>query len=352
MTKWRQLAIDAGMGFFRTSGAYRLAEPYTRGIGAILMFHRVRPRLEQAFEPNQPLEITPEFLNSTLTRLRERGVEILSIDAALARLRSGEQGGPSFAVLTFDDGYRDLVEHALPILERHRAPFVSYVTAGFADGSARLWWVELEEAIRRLGRLDVVTGGRRLSCEAGSAEEKRLAFADIYARLRAGGEEELIRVVTTLAAEAKLEALSLTKRLCLGWNELRALARHELATIGAHSATHPRLAKLDSSSAISEMAECRRRIESELGVAPAHFCYPIGDPTSAGRREFHLAEALGFSSAVTTRPGMLFPEHGDHLFALPRLSINGRHQSLAALDVLLSGAPFALMNGGRRVLAA
>lgn len=352
MAKWRQLAIDAGMGFFRASGAYRLAEPYTRGLGAVLMFHRVRPRLEQAFEPNQPLEITPEFLNAALTRLSQRGVDIVSLDAALTRLRDGERGARPFVVLTFDDGYRDLVEHALPILERHRAPFVSYVTAGFAEASARLWWVELEEAIRRLARFDVVAGGRRFLRESASADEKWSVFAELYGQLRAGGEEELLRVVTALGAQARLEPLALTRRLCLGWDELRVLARHELATIGAHSLTHARLAKLDWASAIAEMTQSRERIEAELGVVAAHFCYPVGDPTSAGRREFELASALGFTSAVTTRPGMIFPEHSDHLFALPRLSINGRHQSLSALDVLLSGAPFALMNGGRRVLAA
>ncbi|WP_036290591.1 polysaccharide deacetylase family protein [Methylosinus sp. PW1] len=345
------MAIEAGMEFFRASGAHRLAEPYTRGLGAILMFHRVRPRLEQAFEPNQPLEITPEFLNALIARLRQRGVEIVSLETALARLRAGEAGAP-FAVLTFDDGYRDFVEHALPALERHNAPFTLYLTAGYADASARLWWVELEEAIRRLDRLDVIAGGKRICCAAATATQKRLAFAEVYAQLRAGDEAELLRVVTALSAEACIEPHALTRRLCLGWNELRALSAHALATIGAHSVTHARLAKVDCAAAIYEMAESRLRIESELQRPVPHFCYPVGDPTSAARREFELAARLGFASAVTTRPGMIFPEHREHLMALPRLSVNGRHQSLAALDILMSGAPFVLMNAGRRVAAA
>jgi peptidoglycan/xylan/chitin deacetylase (PgdA/CDA1 family) len=99
------------------------------------------------------------------------------------------------------------------------------------------------------------------------------------------------------------------------------------------------------------MTESRARIAQMTGVNPRHFCYPVGDPGSAAAREFALAEELGFESAVTTRPGMLFTEHGGHLHALPRLSVNGRHQSLAALEILLSGAPFALLNRGRRVVA-
>ena len=78
----------------------------------------------------------------------------------------------------------------------------------------------------------------------------------------------------------------------------------------------------------------------------------MGDPGSAGPREFAAVAQLGFASAVMTRPGMVFTEHGAHLHALPRLSINGNWQDRAALEVLLSGAPFAVWNRGQRVDAA
>ena len=78
----------------------------------------------------------------------------------------------------------------------------------------------------------------------------------------------------------------------------------------------------------------------------------MGDATSAGPREFALAQTLGFATAVTTRPGVLFPEHREHLTALPRVSLNGHFQAMRFIDVFLSGAPFALSSGFRRVDAA
>jgi peptidoglycan/xylan/chitin deacetylase (PgdA/CDA1 family) len=93
-------------------------------------------------------------------------------------------------------------------------------------------------------------------------------------------------------------------------------------------------------------------IENELGVSPVHFAYPVGDGTSAATREFETAAKVGFRTAVTTRPGVLFADHADYLTALPRISVNGGFQRLRYLDVLLSGAPTALMNGFRRVDAA
>ena len=97
-----------------------------------------------------------------------------------------------------------------------------------------------------------------------------------------------------------------------------------------------------------ELAESRRIIEAHIGKAAPHLAYPVGDRSSAGPREFQIAQELGFASAVTTRPGMIFPQHKDQLMALPRLSINGNWQSLDAVEILLSGAPFALWNLAKR----
>jgi peptidoglycan/xylan/chitin deacetylase (PgdA/CDA1 family) len=112
------------------------------------------------------------------------------------------------------------------------------------------------------------------------------------------------------------------------------------------------LAKHSEDFVRSELTESRARIEEAIGRPARHLAYPVGDPTSAGPREFALAREIGFASAVTTRPGMIFREHAAHATALPRLSVNGRYQSLDMLDILLSGAPFALWNRGRRVNAA
>ncbi len=73
---------------------------------------------------------------------------------------------------------------------------------------------------------------------------------------------------------------------------------------------------------------------------------------AAGPREFALARELGFKTAVTTRPGVLFPEHRERLMALPRISLNGEFQRLRYLKVLTSGAATALWNRFQRVDAA
>lgn len=138
----------------------------------------------------------------------------------------------------------------------------------------------------------------------------------------------------------------------MDWEEILRLSRHPLATIGAHTLTHPRLAKLDAASMVAELDQSRHAIEARIGKNVRHLAYPVGDSTSAGPREFAAAASLGFTSAVTTRPGLIYAKHADHLTALPRLSVNGNWQDLRNIEVLLSGAAFALWNRGRRINAA
>jgi peptidoglycan/xylan/chitin deacetylase (PgdA/CDA1 family) len=123
-------------------------------------------------------------------------------------------------------------------------------------------------------------------------------------------------------------------------------------TVGAHSITHCNLARQTETIASHEMATSRARIESVLQRPVLHLAYPYGDKIAAGAREFALAHAAGFKTAVTTRPGMIFPENAGHMTAMPRVSLNGNYQDARILPVLTSGAATAMWNGFRRVDAA
>lgn len=343
--------IRLGFASFRATGLHRLASPLTQGRGVILMLHHVRPWRPPTpgFTPNRGLEITPEFLEEALKTVRRAGFEFVTMDEALRRLA---EGGAPFAALTFDDGCRDLRDFALPILERWQAPFTAYIATGYAGRSARLWWLELEEAVRRLDRIEIAAPDFAAALPSGSAAEKTAAFDHLYWRLRGGDEERLLRVIGDLAARAKVDGAAMVEQLCFDWAELAELSRHPLATIGAHTIHHRMLAKWPDDAARREMAASKADLETALGREIRHFAYPVGDPTSAGRREFALAREIGFASAVTTRPGMLFDEHRGHETALPRLSVSGAWQDVGYLEVLLSGAPFALWNRGRRLNVA
>lgn len=345
----RHRLFAAGFRAIATSRADLWLGPVARGRGLILTFHHVRPGDPGAYAPNSLLTITPDFLDRTLRLVRARGFEIIGLDAVPERLASG---APPFVVLTFDDGYRDNAEHAAPILRRHGVPWTLFVTSDFASGRGRLWWLELERAIHRLDRVRIAERTAVIDLPARDAMEKSHAFAVVYRSLRSGPEARLLSAIADLCGEAGIAPGTLAAELCLTWSELRDLGRDGSVTFGAHTVSHPMLAKHDAATARREMADGRTRIEAELNRPVTHLSYPVGDPTSAGARDFAIARDLDFATAMTTRPGHLFAGHAAHLHALPRVSVNGHHQTEAALSALLSGVPFLAWNRGRRLNVA
>jgi peptidoglycan/xylan/chitin deacetylase (PgdA/CDA1 family) len=298
------------------------------------------------------LEVTPTFLEDVVLKLRRSGVEIVTLDEMHRRLIEREFRR-RFVCLTFDDGYRDNKEWAYPILKRHKVPFAIYVPTSFPDQLGDLWWLVLERVIAENDRITAVIDSEDRVFDCRTPEGKRAAYEFIYWRLRSlETERELRTAINDLAARYRLDASRFSRDLCMTWDELRELAADPLVTIGAHTVNHIMLRKASDAVARREMKGSADVIEAALGKRPAHFSYPVGDATSAGPREFAIAKELGFKTAVTTRPGVLFPEHGQHLTALPRISLNGEFQRLRYFNVLVSGAATAVWNGFRRVDAA
>ncbi len=352
MKPLRDTVIRAGLEALYFSGAHRWLRPVTAGMGAIFMLHHVRPARGGAFQPNRHLEITPEFLDATLAHVRDCGIDIVTLDEARRRLMAGD-GARRFACFTFDDGYRDNRDHALPVMRAHGAPFTVYVAADFAEGCGRLWWVALERVLARADAIEIEREGGALRFGTGDAAAKQAAFRAVHGWLRTLADDRAVQdAVSLLCARHGIDDAAIARELCMSWDELKAFAADPLVTIGAHTLSHCNLARESEAQAGREMADSRARIEAALERPVSHFAYPYGDRDAAAAREFALAARLGFATAVTTRPGMLFAENAAHPTALPRVSLNGNYQNARFLAVLTSGAATALWNGFRRADAA
>ena len=91
-------------------------------------------------------------------------------------------------------------------------------------------------------------------------------------------------------------------------------------------------------------------LQAQLGEEPRHLAYPYGYASAVGCREVGFARDAGYASAVTTRHGVLRAEHSGFLHALPRISVNGRYQSVAHIRTMLSGVTTPLANAGKMVV--
>jgi peptidoglycan/xylan/chitin deacetylase (PgdA/CDA1 family) len=352
MKQIRNHVIRAGLEALYVTRAHYLLRPIFAGVGGIFMLHHVRPHRDAAFQPNHHLEITPEFLHATLNHLRACGIDIVTVDEMHRRLVARDFGR-RFACFTFDDGYRDNRDFALPVMREFDAPFTVYVASDFAEGTGRLWWVALEMVVARASSIEIDIGGACLRLDAGTVEAKQAAFDRLHDLMRALPDEQVLRDrMSALCARYDVDEHAISRDLCMSWEELATFADDPLVTIGAHTIGHCNLAQQTEDVALDEIATSRARIGARLRRPVQHFAYPYGDRMAAGPREFALARAAGFKTAVTTRPGMIFPGCADHLTALPRVSLNGNYQDRRILPVLTSGAATAMWNGFRRIDAA
>ncbi|HEU5017709.1 MAG TPA: polysaccharide deacetylase family protein, partial [Pseudolabrys sp.] len=313
----------------------------------------VRPPRADAFQPNRLLEVGPDFFEHMLRRLASSRFDVISLDEMHRRLLAGDTDR-RFLCITFDDGYKDIKQWAYPLLKKYALPFALYIPTSFPDRLGELWWLALEAVIAHNNRVVLAMDGKDRCFECLTSAQKWEAYDEIYRYLRRmTTEEKLRRTVRDLCARYHVDMAAFCRDLCMSWPEIAEMAADPLVTIGAHTVSHSMLMKIPDDAAVcAEMEQSRAVIDAALSARPQHLAYPVGDPTSAGPREFGIAAALGFKTAVTTRPGVLFEAHREHLTALPRISVNGEFQRRRYLEVLMSGAATAMWNGFRRVNAA
>ncbi len=315
-----------------------------QGKGSIFCLHHVCPGggLQSGFAPNSKLEVTPEFLEQIILLVRKRGLETISMADAIERIKKPIQ--KPFAVFTLDDGYKDNQIYGQPIFDRLNCPYTVFVTPKIVDGSSELWWRALEKIITNNHSVSVSIVGQKHDLETQSEAQKKYAWNVLSVAMAAMPELEQRALIQDLAKRYSIDLKQLCLSVAMTWDELRKLNLDPLCTIGAHTMNHYSVKKLTDEQCKFELEQSKHLIERELGESVQFFAYPYGDEPAAGPRDFMLAERAGYEASVTTRKGVVFDGHKNHLQALPRIMVSGRYQKLRYIDALISGAPTALLN--------
>ena len=346
--------FKTSLEFLYYSGAAKALRPIFGGLGAIFMMHHVRPGGGQrmGFAPNAGLEVTPDFLDAVISFAKLRGYDPVSMAEAVRRIRQNNPEKKPFVVFTLDDAYRDNLVHARPVFRKHQCPFTIFASPAIQDGTCELWWRGLEAVIAGNTRVNAGIGSSKLHLDTVSDSQKKAAWLQLYWPVRQLPQKQQRAWIREFCETNRVDLGAICRAEAMTWSELREISKDPLCTIGAHTVNHYAVAQLSEADARFEFVESRRRLAKELGEEPTFFAYPYGDVSSASSRDFKLAANAGYEAAVTTRKGLIFSGHRDHLTALPRLSLAGEFQKLRYVDVLLSGSAFALWNGFRQLNVA
>ena len=282
----------------------------------VLIFHRVLPEPDPLF----PGEVDAARFDELLGWVKS-WFNVLPLDEAARRLQEGSLPARA-TVLTFDDGYADNHDVALPLLQKHGLPCSFFVATGFLDGG-RMWNDTLIEAVRRsaLPQLDLRgladVRGEDLGVQTlGDTPGRRTTLGRLIGRVKYLPPEPRQACVDAIAARAEVV---LPGDLMMTGAQVQALHRAGMQ-IGAHTVSHPILATLDASQAADEISRSRDRLEALLGEKVGLFAYPNGKPGTDYLPEVHpqLVRELGFDAAVSTAWGA--SRRGDDVFQIKRFT--------------------------------
>jgi peptidoglycan/xylan/chitin deacetylase (PgdA/CDA1 family) len=287
-----------------------LADKVTSRRVSILIFHRVLPR---------PDPIFPGEMDATrfdrLMGIVARAFNVLTLGQALA-LRAEGRLPPRALVITFDDGYADNAEVALPILRRHGLRATFFVSTGFLDGG-RMWNDTVIESVRASARpildLDRFNLG---SQPVGTFAQKRAAIELLLPKLKYMSLIEREKALTELREVVGSRAPS--HDLMMSTEQVRQLHRAGME-IGGHTVHHPILRVLPDAEARAEIAEGRERLQEIIDAPVSVFAYPNGRPgQDYDARHVDMVRRMGFAGAVSTSSGVALGTDG--AFELPRFT--------------------------------
>lgn len=314
------------------SGLSRALAFRYRGRGIIFALHSVVD--DDAFHPDHTLRCPVGKLAWALRWLKRQQLDFITLDQAVERLNA--PAAKPFVAFTFDDGFADNLTKALPVMEKFAAPFTVYVPTGMIARDIDAWWFGVAALVRSRDRVELPGLGR---FECSDRAGKQRAYSAIETAIHK--DFALLPAVREAIKAAGIEIPTLVDREALTEGQLRILSSHSLVAIGGHTTTHANLARVPAATVRVEMADNRKFLEDLIEEPVVHNAYPFGHAGACGVREAEISRSVGFRTAVTTRAGMVFPEHRDHLHELPRVCLT-RNESVSTLHCKINGLSRAI----------
>ncbi|MCY4756637.1 polysaccharide deacetylase family protein [Pelomonas aquatica] len=282
----------------------------------VLIFHRVLREPDPLF----PDEVDAARFDELLAWVKS-WFNVLPLDTAIRQLHEGCLPARA-AALSFDDGYADNHDIALPLLLKHGLSCSFFIATGFLDGG-RMWNDTLIESVRlsSLSMLDL----RGLADGRGEDLGQHALGDDDCRRAALGRLVERVKYLPPAPRQACVDAIAMRAEvkppddLMMSSEQVRGLQRAGMQ-IGAHTVSHPILAKLDALKAADEIVGSRNQLQALLRERVGLFAYPNGKPGTDYLPDVHpaLVREFGFDAAVSTR--WATARRGDDVFQIPRFT--------------------------------
>jgi peptidoglycan/xylan/chitin deacetylase (PgdA/CDA1 family) len=298
----------------------------------VLTYHRIAvPGVSTNPFYDPVISATPEAFEAQLRSLAHRfrvvNLDEILNDAAGSALASGKPA----ALVTFDDGYRDNHDAALPILRKLGVPATFFIPTGFLEEATVPWWDQVAYIIKHtsvdkmeLPRAPGDPAPMVIALGPEPTDAARTAAVMTVIRQFLDGaipDQEWFLAQLGRRAGVPVDVNALSKNMFMCWDHLRELAGAGMS-IGSHGHSHRALGMLDEEAQRRDLRESRDRLEAELGRGVAALAYPYGWPGTFTATTGRLAAEAGYRLAFSSLEGVNHPGGDDFApMALRRLNV-------------------------------
>ncbi|MEX1058093.1 MAG: polysaccharide deacetylase family protein [Natronospirillum sp.] len=264
----------------------------------ILMYHRVLPKSDTRYALEEPgMVVTPETLDLHL-RIIKKNFTVVSLSAWLQQAQQGHALPSHACAVTFDDGWRDNHEHALPLLKQHRVPATLFVVADKVGTDFRFWPNIISELVAQnsptLAQHALFNDAAQLARNGFTRD----GIAHVIDQLKAHSEAELFAALEGIGWQSAIHS---GQPALMSWPQVKDMQGSGLIEIGSHTATHQRLSTgLNPKILEQEIAGSRTTLEHRMNLPVSLFCFPNGDYDSATLKRVQDT----YKAAVTTQHGI------------------------------------------------
>jgi peptidoglycan/xylan/chitin deacetylase (PgdA/CDA1 family) len=234
-----------------------------------------------------------------LKRLKQIAT-VVPLEPALSALDAGEPLPPRAVALTFDDGYQDNLDLAVPLLKHLGLPSTFFLVPGLLSKEVRPWWEVLAWAFARARNRNLSWEGKALPTQGRLQHRSFLWIAERLKTLdRTGREQKVDELLDRLEPEGAPNE----ERLFLDWNGGQELVRRGFS-VGSHSTYHAILSREAPEEQLRDLVMSRQRLETELDVPIRLLAYPNGTRADYDQATIRAAAQAGYRDATGAHTGL------------------------------------------------
>ncbi|MGL1931975.1 MAG: polysaccharide deacetylase family protein [Desulfotalea sp.] len=270
----------------------------------------------------------PDWCNLPLLQFTEQmkylanHYDVIHLSEAITVLQEGKQRERPIAVITFDDGFKNNCDLALPVLKKENLPATIFLTTNFIDSDNILWFGKLHDALSSSTKTDL--NWNNMIYNITTPEDKSNTYRDLQKRLKKYHHSQLLEEVDYILSQLDDTSQNSTNQATstyemLDKHDIHTMLKSGLIEFGAHTSDHAILSKLSTEEQKEQIQKSISTIEELTGKIDIAFAYPNGTPQDYSSTTIKELIEANATCAMTTQSGFNYKE--TNIYELKRIGV-------------------------------